>query len=87
MKEEIAAQFTDYLSQTTFSEYRDLREPIVGFSKDGSLAWSVVQVKVAGSRRMDDGTGQNLDFTCAWITLYERDGDGWIRLGEVYNLK
>ncbi len=86
-KDEITTKMSDYLNNTTFTEYRDLQEPIIGFSKDGSVAWSIVQVKVAGKRRMDDGTERDLDFTCAWITLYERQGDKWIRLAEVSNFK
>ena len=86
-KEEISAQFTDYLNNTTFTEYRNLRDPIIGFSKDGSLSWSVVQMRVAGRRTMHDGVVRDFDDTWAWITLYERQGEKWIRLGEVSSLK
>ena len=86
-EEEITTQVTDYLNNTTFTEYRDLREPIIGFSKDGSLAWYLVQVKVAGKRTTEDGTERDVDFICAWITLYERQDDTWIRLGEVSTFK
>jgi hypothetical protein len=86
-KEEIRSNFSSYLNNTMFSEYADLREPIIGFSKDGSVAWSIVQVKVAGKRKMEDGTERDLDFTCAWITLYEREGSRWIKLAEVSNFK
>jgi hypothetical protein len=86
-KEEIRSGFSSYLNNTEFSEYADLREPIIGFSKDGSVAWSTVQVKVAGKRKMEDGTERDLDFTCAWITLYEREGSRWIKLAEVSNFK
>ena len=82
-KEEITARFSDYLKRTTFREYRNLQEPIIGFSKDGSLAWSIVRIKVAGRSSRDDGSESELDFSCAWITLYERRGNGWLRLGEV----
>ncbi len=86
-KEEITSQFSNYLNNTIFTEYRDLREPIINFSKDGSIAWSVVQVKVAGKRIMDDRSERDFDDTWAWITLYKRQGDKWIRLGEVSNRK
>ena len=86
-KEEITAQFDRYLNSTTFTEYRNLREPIIGFSKDGSLAWSLVQVKVAGRSPAEFGAERTFDVTWAWITLYERKGDRWIRLGEVSNSK
>lgn len=86
-KDEITTKMSDYLNNTTFTEYRDLQQPSIGFSKDGSVAWSIVQVKVAGKRTMDDGTERDLDFTCAWITLYERQEDKWIRVAEVSNFK
>jgi hypothetical protein len=48
---ETETRFTSYLGNTNFSEYRDLQEPTIGFSKDGSMAWSVAQVKVAGKQK------------------------------------
>ena len=84
-KEEILARFKDYLPNTTFTAYDDLREPIVGYSKDGSVAWSIVHVRVAGTRKQDDGSKVDFDSTWAWLTLYERDGDTWKRLLEVSN--
>jgi hypothetical protein len=86
-REEIAAEFADYLKTTNFTEYRDLQDPIIGLSKDGSLAWSVVQVKVAGKRASENGTDRDLGFICAWITLYERQGKKWVRLGEASSFK
>ncbi len=86
-KEDIRALFTSDLTNTTFSEYKDLREPIIGFSDDGSVAWSVVHVRVAGKRAMDDGTAAEFDTTWAWITMYRRQDDKWIRLGEVSSYK
>jgi hypothetical protein len=82
-KEEFKTSFSDYLNSTTFSEYRDLEEPIIGFSKDGSMAWSIVKVKVAGSRKLEDDSQKDFDVTYAWITLYERRCDKWIRTVEV----
>ena len=86
-KDEIIMKMSDYLHNTTFTEYRDLQEPIIGFSRDGSIAWSIVQVKVAGKRATDAGTERDLDFTCAWITLYQRQGNRWTRMAEVSNFK
>jgi hypothetical protein len=81
--EEQRKTFTDYLNHTAFNEYRDLVEPEIGFSDDGSLAWMNVKVKVSGNRKGDDGTVKPVDFTCAWLTLYRRVDDGWLKLGEV----
>lgn len=84
---EVRATLTDYLTHTTFTEYGDLVEPEVGFSDDGSVAWANVQVKVSGERQDDDGTMRPMDFVCAWLSLYRRVGDRWMRLGEVSTWK
>jgi hypothetical protein len=85
--EEIRSQFTNYLTNTIFTKYEDIHEPIIKFSKDGSLAWAIWQVVVKGKRKSDDGSEKNLDFTCAWITLYRRHNDKWIRLTDVSSFK
>lgn len=85
-KDEIVERFSNYLNNTTFTNYKDLQEPVIGYSQDGSVAWSIVQVNVAGTRAMDDGD-REFDYTFAWITLYSRQNNKWIRLGEVSNCK
>lgn len=85
--DQIRAQFSSYLNNTTFSEYRDLAEPLVGLSKDGSLAWAILQIRVVGQRRMEDGSDRELDFICAWMTLYERQGERWMRLADASTFK
>jgi len=79
--EDLRNSFNSYLSNTEFSSYRDLTEPVIGFSDDGSIAWSAVRVKVEGKTKKDD-TSRDLDFTCAWITLYRRENGKWIRFIE-----
>jgi hypothetical protein len=85
--EDIRSRFSNYLNNTTFTEYRDVAEPIIGFSKDGSLAWAILQIKVVGKRTLDDGSVRDLDFTCAWLTLYERQDNTWMRLTDVSTFK
>jgi hypothetical protein len=86
-KAKTRATLTAYLTHTTFKEYRDLVEPEVGFSDDGSIAWANMQVKVSGERREEDGARRPMDFVCAWLTLYRRVGDRWMRLGEASTWK
>lgn len=86
-QEEISGRFTNYLDNTEFSEYHDLQKPIVRFSKDGSLAYLIVQVKVSGNQKTEADISESFDTTWAWITLYEKENDKWIRLGEVSNYK
>ncbi|MCP3981786.1 MAG: hypothetical protein GY716_20990 [bacterium] len=74
------ARLQPYLDATTFTEYRDLVEPEVRISNDGTLGWVVCQVQVTGLQGDDEFTS-----VWAWIELYEkRDGD-WKRIGNVSN--
>lgn len=74
---------TAYLESTEFSEYSNVAEPIVGTSDDGTLAWAVFQVRVAGTQATSDTTSAEFDTIWAWLSLFERDGDGWKRLMDV----
>ena len=85
-KEETTAMFTSYLENTEFSEYRDVQEPIIGFSKDGSIAWSIVQVKVSGKQKINEEEA-NLDYISSWIMLYERQGNKWVKLVNASSFK
>ncbi len=82
-KEELQSSFRIYLNSTAFTDYRDLSEPIIGISEDGSVAWTIVKVKVAGSQIRDDGSKRDFDVTYAWITLFKQQGGKWKRLIEV----
>lgn len=42
--EDTNKMFTNYLSKTKFDEYKDLQDPIIGISADGSMGWTAVQV-------------------------------------------
>jgi hypothetical protein len=53
-KGETLEMFTDYLANTRLSEYCLLGEPVIGFSADGSVAWSIFRLKVAGTRATAD---------------------------------
>jgi hypothetical protein len=81
--DELERMLSVYLDSTEFTEYRDVAEPLVGFSRDGSLAWAIVQVRVAGSRSLPDGSSRAFDTRWAWITVYQRHGDQWLRLVDV----
>lgn len=86
-KEDFRAMLSRYLNNATFTEYRDVCEPVIGFSKDGSLAWVIMQVKVTGKLRIDENTEMDLDDTWAGIMLYEHRASKWARIAEVSNFK
>jgi hypothetical protein len=84
-KEEITRQFNNYLNNTTFYKYEDMQDPIVVIADDGSLAYTLVRVKISGERKLEADSIREFGFVCAWITLYKREGEKWIRMGEVSN--
>ena len=86
-KEARRAGRTPYLQATTFTEYRDMVEPVVKISEDGTLGWVIVQVKVSGVHKTDDGQEHPLAFESAWIELYEKKNGRWLCVGNVSNMK
>jgi len=80
---EMEQMLSEYLNSTKFSTYNNVAEPIIGISRDGSLAWSIVRVRVAGQRSRPQGPLQNFDTLWAWLTLYQRNGDQWLRIADV----
>ena len=80
---DMAARMQDYLGRTTFSEYRDLRAPIVRVSDDGTRGWVIVELQARGVQKGPEGTEEPLEFVCAWISLFEKRGGEWVTTGDV----
>jgi hypothetical protein len=80
---DMAARMEDYLGRTTFSEYRDLREPIVRVSEDGTLGWVIVELEARGVQKTPGGAEEPLEFVCAWISLFEKREGEWTMVGDV----
>lgn len=76
-----------YLEGATFTRYRDLRDPVVRVSEDGSLGWLVAEVEVAGTLKQDDGSAEAFEQVWAWIELYARTPDGWKLVGNASNAR
>ncbi len=83
--EERRARREPYLSSTTFDVYRDLREPVVKVSDDGTLGWVIAEVEMKGSSLSDSGERVPFEAIWAWIELYEKQGGAWKAVGNVSN--
>ena len=84
-RSELREMFAAYLGSTEFTNYELLSEPLIRISKDGTMAWSAAETRVAGTRRMPDGSDASFDSIWAWINVYERRDGRWIRVGEASN--
>ena len=76
------ARLKPYLDGTTFTTYRDLVDPEVRISEDGTLGWVVCQIEMVG-RQGDEEIGA----VWAWIELYAKEDGDWRRVGNVSNLQ
>lgn len=85
--DERRAGFGSYLGRTVFSEYRDLVEPIVEVSDDGTLGWVIVQVTARGVQSTEGGEKKPIEFVSAWIELYEKRDGRWYGVGNVSNFR
>ena len=81
--EDMASRMRDYLGRTTFSEYRDLKPPIVRVSDDGTLGWVIVELQARGVQTGPEGTEEQLEFVCAWVSLFEKRDGEWVTIGDV----
>jgi hypothetical protein len=81
------ARLGTYLASTRFEEYRDVVEPVVTVSADGTLGWVVVQVRARGVQTAEPDETPPLEFVSAWIELYAKREGRWYRVGNVSNFK
>ncbi len=79
------ARRTAYLRDASFTVYRDLREPLVRISEDGSLGWLIAEVEIAGTKSGADGERTAFHDVWAWIELYEKTDAGWQMVGNASN--
>ena len=85
--EERRAQFSRYLGSTRFDEYVDVAPPTVMVSRDGTLGWVIVQVRARGEQTAENGAKKPITFESAWVELYEKRGNEWLRVGNLSNFK
>ena len=84
-RDDLREMFAAYLGSTEFTRYELLSEPLIRISKDGTMAWSAAETRVAGTRQMPDGSAASFDSIWAWINVFERRDGRWIRVGEASN--
>lgn len=86
-KEQRRDRLGPYLAATKFTVYRDEIEPIVTVSEDGTLGWIIVRVYARGAQTTSSGESRPIEFTSAWIELYEKRNGNWVRVGNVSNFE
>ena len=82
---EVANFFTGYLKRVRYSQWRDVRPPLVTISPDGQMAWMAVEVEAKYTRADQPAEGEKA-FKSSWIATYGRDNCAWRMTGIASNI-
>lgn len=76
-KRETQSRYHRYFSSVDFRKWDDIQEPIVRFSDDGTIAYTIVEklVEVVYTNEQDEVISDSTHF--AWIAIYRNTADGW----------
>lgn len=76
-KSEMISRYNSYFSAVEFVKWDDVTEPIIRFSEDGTLAYTIVDKIVKVTNK--DSTGETVESEThfAWITIYKKYGNEW----------
>ncbi|MDJ0645361.1 MAG: nuclear transport factor 2 family protein [Flavobacteriaceae bacterium] len=77
-KEENIARLHQYFSSVDFVKWDDVAEPIVKFSDDGSMAYTIVDKIVEVTFKDENGNEKNSSTHFIWTTIYKKYGDEWL---------
>ena len=76
-KKETILRYNNYFSSVEFVKWDDVTDPIIRFSEDGKLAYTIVDkiVKVTYEDKNGDLIEGETHF--AWTAIYKKYGDEW----------
>lgn len=76
-KQETTARFSNYLGRVTFEKWDDIEPPIIRFSADSTVAYTVVhkQVILTYQDEEDQQIRESTEF--AWVTIYRKTNGVW----------
>ena len=74
---ESVEMFRNYFNSVEFLKWDDIKEPVIRFSNDGSMAYSIVNKEVVIKTR-DSKTEPKIDTTIfSWLAIYKKYGEAW----------
>ncbi len=75
--EENFQRFTNYFNSVEFIKWDDLVEPVIRFSDDGKLAYTIVDKEVILQYEGEGGEVLQDTTHFAWTAIYRKGEDGW----------
>ena len=76
-KKEIISRYHNYFSSVEFVKWDDVTDPIIRFSEDGKLAYTIVDKIVKVTYEDENGDLIDEETHFAWTTIYKKYGDEW----------
>ena len=76
-QDETISRYHGYFSSVEFLKWDDVSDPIIKFSDDGSMAYTIVDKIVAVSRKDKDGNITEGKTHFAWTAIYKKYGETW----------
>jgi len=77
-KKELISRYHNYFSSVEFVKWDDVTDPIIRFSEDGKLAYTIVDKVVKVTYADENGDLIDDEEThFAWTAIYKKYGDEW----------
>lgn len=76
-KSETLSRYHRYFSSVEFIRWDDVRDPIIEFSEDGTLAYAIVDKMVKVAYKDEAGKAMEDETHFAWTAIYKKYGDEW----------
>lgn len=76
-KKDMISRYHNYFSSVEFVKWDDVTDPIIRFSEDGKLAYSIVDKIVKITYKDEKGDLIDDETHYAWTAIYKKYGDEW----------
>ncbi len=75
-KEDNVKRFSAYFNSVEFVKWDDIKPPVIRFSDDGSMAYTVVEKEVVVTY---EAKGKKYESTTifSWVAIYKKYGEDW----------
>lgn len=70
-------RYNNYFSSVEFIKWEDTSPPVVRFSEDGKLAYTIVEKEVIVQHAGEDGKKMETQTNFAWLSIYKKYDTGW----------
>lgn len=74
---ETITRYNGYFSSVEFLKWDDVTEPIIKFSDDGTMAYTIVDKIVTLTYKDENGNTVKDETHFAWTAIYKKYGDNW----------